>query len=229
MNVDRNHRDQLVDAIECYLADKIKTDKFEDKIDKISDASDDPTVAHVVSLLWYYYDDMRNHKVTLSKEEWDYFYRLILLLKSNAHIEVKKRKLWCFTQIFAAVALALFAIFVVWFGIGIYLFAFSIPFFVLSILLSHFRYRSIPQLTPMQGALTPFLSISEILTIRCSICGFRKRQYPQHMKSRIILHSLINLFYLIPSYIVGFVFSPVFLVPQLFPETLIQARVRVSP
>jgi hypothetical protein len=229
MNIDRENRDRLVEAIENYLADKTKSDKFDDEIDEISYASNDPTVAHVVDLLWCHYSDLRNHKAALLKEEWDYFYRLILLLKSDAHIEIEKRKLWRYTQLCAAVALAVFVVLVVWFGIGMYLFAIYILFIVLSILLSYLRGRSIPQPTPMQQALAPFSSISEILKVRRSVRGFKKRRYPPHMKFRLILHALIDLLYLIPFYVLGLVFGPLLGVPQLFPETMIHSRVRVSP
>jgi hypothetical protein len=229
MNIDRKNREKLVNAIERYLADKTKSDTFDDEIDEISYASNDPTVAHVVDLLWCHYSDLRNHKAALSKEEWDYFYRLMLLLKSDAHIEVEKRKLWCFTQVCATVAFAVFAIFIVWFGIGMYLFAIYIPCIVLSVLLSYLLGRSVLQLTPMQQVLTPFSSISEILKVRRSVRGFKKRRYPPHMKFRLILHALIDLLYLIPFYVLGLVFGPLFLVPQLFPETIIHSRVRMSP
>jgi hypothetical protein len=46
----------------------------------------DETVKHVADLLWYHYDDLEDHKVVASKAEWDFFQRLLLILKSDADL-----------------------------------------------------------------------------------------------------------------------------------------------
>ncbi|MHB0961093.1 MAG: hypothetical protein ACYC0X_21805 [Pirellulaceae bacterium] len=53
---------------------------FDDEITEIGTATADGTVHFVVDSLWYHYDDCRDHLAGLSKQEWDYFQRLVLLL-----------------------------------------------------------------------------------------------------------------------------------------------------
>lgn len=229
MNVDRKNRDRLADAIHRFLAEKTTAFAFDEEIHDIWDASDDTMVAHVASTLWYHYDDCKDHTVVLSKEEWDYFHRLILLLKSNAHIEVNKSKRWSFTQLGAAICLVLFGLCVLWLGIGYHLLAVAVPFGFISILLSYCRRRSIPQLTQRERALTPFTSASEILTVRRSVGGFTKHKYPHYLKSKRIRSPLMNTALAIQSYALWIVFSPLVLLFQLFPEADVQTSVQLSP
>ena len=45
--------------------------------------------------MWFHYDDLKNHKVHATKEEWDYFNRLLLLLASEAEADfVRVRSPW---------------------------------------------------------------------------------------------------------------------------------------
>ena len=52
--------------------------------------------AYVVDALWCHYDDCTDHKVVLSKPAWDYFHRLMLLVKSDAEVQFASttRKFW---------------------------------------------------------------------------------------------------------------------------------------
>ena len=102
--VDRKNRDALVTAINRYLDGESTAFQFDDEIFGIT--SDDPTVSHVVGVFWCFYDDCRDHKVRLSKDAWDYFQRLILVLQSDGHIEVSTRRRWDYTQFVAARGIA---------------------------------------------------------------------------------------------------------------------------
>ena len=75
MTVDRKNRDLLIAAINRYLDGETTAFKFDDEIFGIK--SDDPTISYAVRQLWYFYDDLKDHKVRLSKEGWDYIQRLI--------------------------------------------------------------------------------------------------------------------------------------------------------
>lgn len=229
MNVDRKSRDRLVDAIHGYLSERTTAFEFDEEIREIRGASDDPTVAHVASALWYHYDDCKDHTVVLSKEEWDYFHRLILLLKSNAHIEITKRKRWSFTQLGAAISLVLYGLCLLWLDIGYHLLAVGVVFGTISILLSYCRRRSIPQLSQHQRVLIPFSSASEMLTVRRSQGGFVKHKYPHHLKSKRIRTRFMDTVLAIQSHAVWLVFAPLVLFFQLFPVTETQTRVKVSP
>ena len=136
MIVDRPNRDALVAAINRYLDGETTAFKFDDEIFSIK--SDDPTISHVVCQLWFFYDDCKDHKVQLSKEAWDYFQRLILVLQSDAHIEFSKRRRWDFTQLIALAALMLFVYEAVGSAWGTVL-AVAIPFGIVSIAISWWR------------------------------------------------------------------------------------------
>jgi hypothetical protein len=114
--VDRKNRDALLAAINRYLDGETTAFTFDDEIFGI--ASDDRTISHVVSQLWLFYDDCKDHKARLSKEAWDYFQRLILVLQSDAHVEVSKRRRWDYTQMIALVTLLLFVYGATWLGLG---------------------------------------------------------------------------------------------------------------
>jgi hypothetical protein len=90
----RYDRDALVEVINRYLADEITAFKLDEALSEIGARTKDETVQQVVALFWYHFDDVDDHKVVASKEEWDYFQRLLLILKSDAEIvqETGKRK-----------------------------------------------------------------------------------------------------------------------------------------
>ena len=108
--VERENRDRLAAVMRDYLAEETTAFRFADQTWEIGAASSDPTVQFVVSQLWYHYDDCKDHKVVLSKEQWDYFQRLILLLKSDAHVQVQKTRRWFPTQVVAVIALIMFGV-----------------------------------------------------------------------------------------------------------------------
>ncbi len=119
MKVDRKNRDRLIDAINRYLAGEITAFEFDEEIfDDITNDTDDLTVNYAIHSLWHFYDDLTDHKVHLSKEGWDYFQRLILILKSDAHIQHEGKRIWSQTQTSAAYALGTFGMAVALLGIN---------------------------------------------------------------------------------------------------------------
>jgi len=107
----RYDRDALVEIINRYLSEELTAFKLHDAISEIGAKTKDETVNQVVSLFWCHYDDVEDHKVVASKEEWDYFQRLLLILKSDAEIiqEAGERR-WRARQAVAAACLALFGV-----------------------------------------------------------------------------------------------------------------------
>src|SRR5450759_2567420 len=99
----RYDRDRLVEVIIRYLNEELTAFKLDEALSEIGVRTKDETVKQVVNLFWYHYDDVEDHKVVASKEEWDYFQRLLLVLKSDADIVVEtgKRK-WTARQAVAA-------------------------------------------------------------------------------------------------------------------------------
>ena len=219
--VDRKSRDALIAAINRYLDGETTAFKFDDEIFRID--SQDPTISHAVSQLWFFYDDCKDHKVQLSKEGWDYIQRLILLLQSDAQIEFSTRRRRDFTQLVALAALILFVYEAYWLGWGRQLLALAIPFGLVSIGISWWRDRK-PK-DKNQIALMPFSSVSELLPVRRSVQNFRKRKYPLGMKPFKIRSRLADFAILLQSYAVWAMFSPLLLIFQALPIKETDTRV----
>lgn len=226
MTVDRQNRDRLVDAIRRYLAETITAFEFDDEIFGISDNSADPTIEHVTRGLWFLYDDCKDHKVVLSKEAWDYCQRLILLLKSDAHVETETRKRWSITQLVAGVAFFGFAVCAAQLGIGKHLFALAVPFGLVSIALSRLQERSRRRIPESEEiAMMPFSRVSEICAIRRQVRHFSKWKYPANLATRRIRSPAMNFALLLPFYSTWLMLSPVALFVQMMPEREAQTRV----
>ena len=72
-------RESLSALIQAFLAGEITAFEFDERLDPYRD-SNDPVIRHVVEAVWYHYDDCHDHLVCLSKSQWDYFQRLLLVL-----------------------------------------------------------------------------------------------------------------------------------------------------
>ena len=222
--VDRKSRDALVVAINRYLGDETTAFQFDDEIFSIN--SDDSTVSHIVCNLWCFYDDCKDHKVRLSRDEWDYFQRLVLVLQSNGHIEVITRRRWDFTQLIAISALLLFLYAASWLGLGMQLFALAIPFGVVSIAISCWRSRSAARKPdPTTMFLSPFSSFSELIHLRRGVPRFRKRKCPAGMKRFNIRSPLEETAVKLQYYAGRLLFAPLVLMFQALPTTETNTRV----
>jgi hypothetical protein len=234
MTVDRDNRDRLVAAINRYLDGQTTAFQFDDEIFGI--ASDDPTVRHIVGAMWHFYDDCKDHKVQLSKEAWDYFPRLILVLQSDGHIEVGKRRRWGYTQLVALAALLLFVYGAGWLGLGMQLLVLSLPFGMVSIAISSWRSRRAARKADTNRlCLAPFSSFSELIALRRKVWRFRKPQYPAGMEPFNIRTPFENARGWLQLYAAWMFFSPLVLFFQALPITetrdphhkLIAAKTRI--
>ena len=118
----------MVEVINRYLSEELTAFKLDEALSGIGARTKDETVKQVAELFWYHYDDVEDHKVVASKEEWDYFQRLLLILKSDAEIvqETGIRK-WTARQAVAAACLAVFGYAVIKTGFGSHLLVVTIP------------------------------------------------------------------------------------------------------
>jgi len=215
----RYDRDSLIEVINRYLNDELTAFKLHDAISEIGAKTKDETVNQVVSLFWCHYDDVEDHKVVASKEEWDYFQRLLLILKSDAEIiEEAGERRWTARQAVAAACLALFGVAVVKMGWGYHLLVVTIPLGVVSMLLSHWRSRHEARRLHDQTALMPFGSVSELLSLRRKVRNFVKARYPAHLGTRRIRSPLGSAAMWLHFGAVWLVFSPVALAFQMLPE-----------
>jgi hypothetical protein len=226
--IDRATRKRISDAIRSYLNEEITSFQFDYAIQELGRETKDVTAQRVIKALWYYYDDFKDHKVVSTKEEWDYFHRILLLLESEGELEITKIRKWSLRQFVAAGALALFLLVAFRLGWGEYLFAVSIPFGVISILISFWHSKKAHRPNQMEIALSPFSSVREILSARRKVSVFHKKPYPDGLTKRKIRSPFMNKVLWLPSIVMWLMFAPVPLLFQAMPETVTKMKVRMA-
>src|ERR1019366_977854 len=126
---DRVARDRMSEAVRSYMRDQITAFELDEQLSEIRGETHDETVLAIARELWIYYDDLTDHGIVASKQGWDYFTRLLLLLASDAEISVAR--VWqkqLVTQFVAAFCLACLAIITFRNGVGPGLFLWACPF-----------------------------------------------------------------------------------------------------
>ena len=78
----------MIEAIQSYMDEMILSDQLDNMIGEITAGTEDATVKTVGLAVWGLYDDLQDHLVVASKEQWDYLNRLLLLLRSDAQATV---------------------------------------------------------------------------------------------------------------------------------------------
>lgn len=224
--VDRQSRTRLVAAITRYMNEAITAFAFDEAIHQIRNTTGDATVQFVVNWLWFHYDDCKDHFAGLSKQEWDYFQRLILLLESDSQIDCVSQRRWSVRQIVAAAALLCFGLCVVRLGFGWHLFGVALGFGPISILLSSWRNHASWQRTNKRLDLLPFSSFSELRAIRKTTAGFSKKRYPAHMQVRRVHGRLVTIAVWIQTFVLWSFISPLVLLFQALPEKQAATRIR---
>ena len=225
-SIDRQARNRLVNVIRRYMDEVITAFAFDEEITELRMATADGTVHFVVDSLWYHYDDCKDHLAGLSKPEWDYFQRLILLLESDAEIERVRQRRWSVRQVVAGIGLIGFGLCVVQFGIGWHLFGFALLLGPVSLLLSYWRNRSERQQAEEQLRLAPFSSISELRAIRKTVTGFSKKKYPAGAKPRRVHSRLMTVAVWFQTAVLWSFMSPLILLFQSLPEKEVHTRIR---
>ena len=215
--IDRAARDQVISAFEAYLGDQITAFEFDDRLQEIE--SRDRTVNKVIHAVWFHYDDCKDHKVHLSKTEWDYFQRLLLILASDAELSSSHSSRWSCDHLVAWMALVAFMGIAFVVGWGWHLILWAVPFGIVSILISLYRRRREPEFEPREVACTPFESLSQIRWLRRQFPDFQKRKYRREVGGRKIRSEAEESFNRALSYCCWLVFPPLVLLFQGFPST----------
>jgi hypothetical protein len=216
-------RDSLAELIQSFLASNISAFAFDEQLDAFR-GSDDPVIRHVVDAVWYYYDDCDDHLVCLSKQEWDYFQRLLLVLASDCRVQTKSCRRWSVRQLIAGLSLCLFAYFAVRTGWGQHLFILSIPFGAISIALSFWSSLRTSGPDPFASIIFPFATFSDLATAY-RLSGFRKTQYPKHIGERAIRSPFMAAVWQIHAYAMWLILSPIPLLLQTLPERQAETRI----
>ncbi len=216
--IDRQARDLAILAIEAFLDDRMGAFEFAERLGEIK--TEDATVRYVVKVAWYHYDDCRDHKVCFSKQQWDLFQRLLLLLSSDLEIVVVKKKRWAWDHGLALAGLVGFLGLAFYTGWGEHLFALTIPFGALSMLISFYRARAIKGLSTFELACYPFTAIAPIALLKEHAPQFVKRRYRKEIGERIVWSDSEQKFNHLRTVVPWLLCSPVVLLVQSFAMTV---------
>ena len=187
--IDRAARDKMVAAIEAYLNDEIMAFDFDDALVDIACKTTDDAVKDMQYVLWFFYDDLKDHKIVASKEAWNLMCRIILFLRSNAEIETKCVRQWSSTQMttFGLIFLIAFLVWTVgaswtlliaWIGTG--MLTWEIDRRIRAPL------RKASHDLPNNIEVFPFDSVPSIFRAAESVPDFHKRPFPPELAKRRI-------------------------------------------
>ena len=216
-------RESLASLIRSFLDSEMTPFSFDERLDAFR-GSEDAVIRYVVQEVWYHYDDCDDHLFCFSRQQWDYFQRLLLVLSSNCRIETELQRLWTSKQLMAALSLCSFALIAMKSGWGSHLLILSIPFGLISMALSLWPPRVSTASDPYTQIIFPFATFSDLKRAHRS-SGFRKTQYPKHLGTRRIRSPLMEGFWQLHSMIFCLVFSPIPLLFQMLPENQTVTRV----
>lgn len=225
--IDRAARVRMADAIRAFMDERSTAFEFDDALTEIADGTSDSTVRAVGRLLWFHYDDCKDHKIVSTKVVWDYFSRLLLLLESDASLETTKLGWrWNYTQGIAGLLLSLYLL-VAWkAGFDEFHFILAIPFGFLSMFLAWIRSRDdrkVPSANEI--ALMPFPSFRSLSATRRRVPGFVKRRYPREIGLRRIREPWMETLTWAWSGIAWCIFSPIVLAFQALPKRPSEDRI----
>jgi len=227
--IDRDARDKVSKAVRAFMAEESTAFEFDESLCEIADATQDKTLAMVRSVLWFFYDDVKDHKIVATKEEWDCMNRLLLLLQSDGETEVvKSTTTWSVRQAVAALALIGFCGVAIRTGFGEHLFVYAMPFGVVSMVLAWFDSRERRKTaSALEAAITPFPSVSALLSVRRRVAGFARIRYPKAIAGRRIREPFVGGIMLLPSKLMWLMLSPAVLIFQMLPDRKTDVRIRM--
>jgi hypothetical protein len=233
--VDVQARNHMASALRSYMDEEITAFALDDALFLAVASTEDQTVKQMGTALWFHYDDLTEHKVVASKEAWDYFNRILLLLESDGELVAQKPvRRWHLRQAIAAVCLVAFSSIVLLTGFGLHLLVLVIPFGLASMALAWWSSRGLRKREKAEEFVAPFSSITNLLSTRRQVAGFKKSQYPRELAIRRIRGPLLELFMMLPYGMgllmllpVWLMFAPLFLFFQMFPSAESKATIRI--
>lgn len=214
--VDRKARDELAAVLQSYMNDEILSCDLDDIASKIKFSTSDKVVGVVANSLWYHYDDNVDHHIVASKQEWDFFYRLLLLLKSDCEFAFSRH--WTIRQPVAALCLAGIVIWFIYLGLSFFLIT-TLYIFGLAVLYDSGLFgRKQTKREKMEAILAPFPSIPSLLSARRKVSEFCKIPYPKEFGHRRIRSKFVETVMLIPILFGAPFCCLILLFSWLFPE-----------
>ncbi len=182
--IDREARQEIRTAVDGFLDGSISAFDLDERLTAIE--TDDATAREAIWLLWFTYDDLKDHGPELwEKPAWDFVQRLLLLLDSDSEIEsTKGQRTWGWSQAVALGALGLMA----WLYWGVYHHWFFPVLIGGAISMAIALWRDLAERRqgdddPTNAA--PFASPGEIRRVLRQMPGWKKRRHPGGRSPRL--------------------------------------------
>ncbi len=189
--VDKIAREQLASTLRSYMNEEITAFQFDELLGKFRSSPSDGTVRIIARDLWGCYDDIKDHKVVASKQAWDWFNRILLLLSSDAEIDMVRNGLeWHRIQVFSSICFVLSVLLVVRIGWRVNLFEVTCPFGLLSMVIEWFNQKRAHR--KYDTTMYPFPSFGALSSIRRRAFTFVKSPYPAGLIRRKIRHPILS-------------------------------------
>lgn len=215
----------MAGVIRAYMNEEITAFRLDDVLASIMDATQDQMVHYVGETFWFFYDDCQDHKIVASKQVWDLFHRLLLLLESDSDI-VRTRR-WHPLQAAAVLLVLAFLVVAVRAGFGRHLYAYALPFGLASMLIAWLNARRRRKQTPVaEAALAPFPSLTSLLAVRRRVPGFVKTRYPSALARRRIRSPITSALMWVHALVTWCMYAPVALLFQMLPDSEVQTTIR---
>lgn len=227
--VDRQARAKTAEAIRAFLTGELTSHQFDDALEAACVAND-PLLCQMRDAAWYSYDDIEDHRVALPRERWDQLCRYLLILESEADLQVFERRRWEWGARHAIATVALVVCVAGAFQVGWnwHLFLWMAPFGVLSFLLTAWWHSQQPVLTTEESALVPFTSVQDLAQTRRLAPRFERPRFPQEVGRRQIRGDVHMGILYVQSFFARVSTAPFWLLAQAVPNRHATWRVSVS-
>lgn len=193
--IDRKARDAMLEAIRSYMDQKIASFKFDKLLSQIASTTEDESVQMLPRAVWCLYSDIEDHRITVSKSEWDYLNRLLLLLSSDIDFEVewtRAGRRWSPYKTLCALCLAGFGLVGLWAGVGKLLFVYWIGSGLLVLGLFRILLHNDERVFAPKRPIFPFPSVKALFSVRRQVPEFAKERYPPSLSRKAAKHAFLN-------------------------------------
>jgi len=225
--IDRAARERLTSVLRSYMNEEISAFEVDKLLGDLRRSSPDKTVKSTARDLWGCYDDLKDHNVVASKQEWDYFNRVLLLLSPEAELENVRRVRWHVSQIFAGAGFLLAVFLCSRIGWNGNLLKVTCSFALASMAIRGFNQQRRKKSSELP--LYPFSSFHTLSMVRRKAVGFSKNAYPKALAYRRIRDPIAEWILLVPSVVLWLIFSPIVLFIQTLPEPAWETRIVTAP
>ncbi|MEN9361848.1 MAG: hypothetical protein RL095_3383 [Verrucomicrobiota bacterium] len=218
--VDTAARSALAEAIRGYLQEDLTAFQLDDALDKIQNSTRDETVLLVAKILWFSYDDLKDHSILADKQSWDSFHRLLLLLESGCEVQWSPSKWdWGWPQCLALLFLGIYLAIAVPSGWGNHLLILGLPFGLAIWAVSWTqRVQGTKDAVEAAAHISPFTSWAELRQARRRVPHFFKPLMSEVISRRRIRHPFTEKIMTLSVFVMLSIFSPLVFLIQSLPQ-----------